>query len=1582
MRIISKILVPILTIAIVLNNCGGIVVSAAENTLISDKLSEDSAETVGTDAKRNLPALQIGQIPEGEALPSANDDTFVYDLAVSVEAAGKLILFVNYDLEMTPEARDSGTVEWSILRGEKDLAPGSGVLLDEEDDWTGFETVTVSPYFSLEKITDTESEYHQMMTLTAKEAAFVTDDSSGNETEEAAENYDYYIRAAYYPETENGKAETFYTAATLPFVLPEHAATDENQISEDNSGTVNTPTDSRQEQPSVSANTTDPSVGTVSENNADPSVDTVSENNADPSVDTVSENNADPSVDTVSENNADSSVDTISANSPEDVITESDRDVNESSEDSNAENAAALQPPESLSSLSENNSASTPEAQEPPLLQEADGILILYSGTDTLSENRIDSKERIPMTFGDTLQFTAKPDPEMPQADILWESSDETVAAVEAGANGSVTVTAIAEGYAKITASCQGITAFFIVDVVPDKENPDNEKLLDLSHDIRVAGFVKESDTLIYNGQKITQDLRVYHKNTLLREKTDYTLSYKNNVNAAAWNSAKAPNVTIKLKGQYQGSVTLYYTIKPLDINNIDIYNTPKISPAYEQAVNYSKKLKIPTPVLTFGKKKLAVKKDFICDYTTPGENMTALPADIKNGDLYEIGKKDRPYSYTVRGTGNFTGSFPMTLVVLKDKKMNFGSASVKLDKKQYEYHGAPLAKSDVLITEVKISGSILDPAHYDYEVHAAGTEGAYIMLSPTPAGKDSGYCGCKKVTLKLVGDRQIRKAVPGTNWKETIPFSQKTVEKEGGLFQKGNSLLTFEEAGVNTPLMEGTDYTVKYGNAKKAGSVTVTFTGKGRYKGSLRLTYQITPNNDIRIFAGKNVTVKNGTYEVAYQKDGTVPDLILKDQENTVLKNKTDYTIKYRDNKAPGTMSCEITGKGNYKGYQKTISLTVTKADISRCTISIPDKPYSTKPNKWKSTVTIKDVNGKKLKAGKDYDKNFTYSYNQPASPQAGTAITVTVKGLGFYENDEKTLSGTYRIFAKNISTLKVVIDPQEYTGEEITLSSSDIHVYASNADKKKKIEVWEKCYEVVEYKNNSKAGTAKVTLHGIGNYGGTKTCSFKIQKKKYLINHIKGIKLSKSSLSLPLAVTDQEKRSLAATITAETGEVIANPTVIWTSSNSNVVAIAEEPAIIKGTVNGRATVTSSVVLTLKKEGSATITAIAQDGNKKAKCKVTVVDAPMLAEAGQTVKAEIGQTLQLHVEFTETQTPDNLKWENNNPDVISIAKNKDGALLTMKKAGAAVIRAVYTSGNRSYKQECYAAAIDPDEKEPEGNILTYVQEPGCKDDTPYINKMLRDWEWSQNKTYDSLYLPAGVYHIDATSGGKDALGNGKFGGIVLTDNQKLIMSQSALLVALGNNQENSRVIWAFGRKNITISGGQIIGERKIHKGSSGEWGHGIQISGCTNVTIENVDISQCWGDGIYLGIYDGPDKLTNGVTIRNCNVHHNRRNNLSITDASNVTVENCQFNYASGTDPQYGIDIEPNSGRTCSNVRISHSSFHGNAKGTIQILGQLNAHVNGVTIENCTGDKAPVKWSGFGGSVNGVTESGCNWNT
>ncbi len=1478
-------------------------------------------ETGKPDRAETLPALHIGQISDGETLPSSDED-LIYDLPVSLTADEKRILFVNYGLETTLGYDGAGILEWSILRGEKGMEPGNTSILDEEDDWHGFETVPASPFFVMEEMTDTQSGYFPMMSLSSVETA-----GDGS--------YDYYIRAAYYPETEDGKAEAFYSAATIPFVPQSDTVTNEGQTSEVPAGT--------EENSSVSENSSASENSTVSENSSASGNSTVSENSSASGNSTVSENSSS------AEANADTAVDDFS----KDTLPEEDVLI--------ADKSSTI--PVVLAPVMSNELSREAE--------KADVTSVILDKTETLT-----------MQPEGEAQLTATVTAAPSGADIpplLWESSSESVASVTAGENGTATITAVAEGYARITASCGGKTASITVDVVPDTASPD-DKLLDLSSEIRVSGFKKESDSLVYTGQKVTQDLRVYYKENLLTEKTDYTLTYRNNINAAAWNTAKAPSVTVNLRGQYQGSVTLYYTINPLDINQINIYAADSAkTPAYEQTVNYGKNVKIPAPTLNFGKKRLAAKRDFVCDYAPLTEQLKG--ADYTKGDSYEAGKV---YHYTVNGTGNFTGSFQMDLVVLKDdlKKKNFSTASVKLDKTRYDYRGTPLSKADVKIETLKISGLALSENFYDYEVCASGLDGASLTIFPTQEGRAAGYRGCKKISLKLAGDRKISAAVFGENWKNEMRFSQHTVDKKGGMFQEKTGLLKF---GSDT-LVEGTDYTIKYSNAKKVGNVAVTFKGLGRYTGAVTKRYQITPNSDsqnLTVVWGDNVTKNaDGSLSTPYQKNGAAPEFYIRDENYAVLNSKTDYTVQLKDNRKPSAetqkdMTCTIRGKGNYRGYEKVVTLTVTKAAISNASIRVLDKPYDARPHKWKSNVIVTDRNGKKLAAGTDYVREIAYTYDgmdpadQNAVPSAGKSVTVTVTGTGFYEGT-LTCENAYHIYdrANDIGKLRIEIDPQTYTGSEIRLEKSNIHVYANAADQKAKKELDKKdsCFEIIDssYKNNIKTGTAKVTLHGIGTYGGERTCSFKIQRKVYGINRVKGILLDKTRHSFSLAA-NEEQRKLTAAITPETvGQPLTNPTVIWTSSNNKIATV--ESVMTDAKDNPQGAYTASAIIHAQGTGNVTITAVTQDGSKKATCKITI-SASVFTQADQTINGKVGDTYQLTLDGNENQEilSDSVAFESDNPNVVSVS---DRGLLSMKKVGAATIRV--TIGRDTAKQ-CYVVVkgntADP---ENDSRALVYHQAAGCLDDTPQINRLLREWEWNPDR-YDYMYIPEGIYHIDAV---KD------FGGIVLTDNQTLIMSPAAQLVAIGNDKSNSQMIFAFGRKNIVISGGKLVGERSSHTGGSGEWGHGINIAGCTNVHIQDVEISECWGDGIYLGLYDGWDSAGNrtkffssGITITNCNLHHNRRNNLSITDAGSVTIRNCQFNYAGsfngqpGHDPQFGIDIEPNiSGYVCRNVKIYDSEFKGNTKASLGII----TAADGVTLEGCSYDGPIYNKAGKNVTVNG----------
>lgn len=95
-----------------------------------------------------------------------------------------------------------------------------------------------------------------------------------------------------------------------------------------------------------------------------------------------------------------------------------------------------------------------------------------------------------------------------------------------------------------------------------------------------------------------------------------------------------------------------------------------------------------------------------------------------------------------------------------------------------------------------------------------------------------------------------------------------------------------------------------------------------------------------------------------------------------------------------------------------------------------------------------------------------------------------------------------------------------------------------------------------------------------------------------------------------------------------------------------------------------------------------------------------------------------------------------------------------------------------------------------------------------------------------------------------------------------------------------------------------------------------GEWGFGIFASKTTDFHIENVEISECWGDGIYVNnSYNG--------NINDVKCIDNRRQGLSIIKGDGINVMNSQFTKTCGTIPESGIDIEPNKLDHIRNVNV-----------------------------------------------------------
>lgn len=187
-----------------------------------------------------------------------------------------------------------------------------------------------------------------------------------------------------------------------------------------------------------------------------------------------------------------------------------------------------------------------------------------------------------------------------------------------------------------------------------------------------------------------------------------------------------------------------------------------------------------------------------------------------------------------------------------------------------------------------------------------------------------------------------------------------------------------------------------------------------------------------------------------------------------------------------------------------------------------------------------------------------------------------------------------------------------------------------------------------------------------------------------------------------------------------------------------------------------------------------------------------------------------------------------------------------------------------------------------------------------------------------------TVSVPSGSYLIDPLK------------SVNLKSNVHMQFATGASLIAKPVSSGSYSVMNIVDVSNVSILGyPTIVGERSKHLGTSGEWGMGITIKGSTNITIENPKISDCWGDGIYLGS-TSRQNYSRSVNIVNPVLNNNRRQGISVISVIGLTIQNATITNTNGTDPQSGIDFEPNNANeyiqnvTVSVTNISYNRGYG----------------------------------------------------
>lgn len=162
--------------------------------------------------------------------------------------------------------------------------------------------------------------------------------------------------------------------------------------------------------------------------------------------------------------------------------------------------------------------------------------------------------------------------------------------------------------------------------------------------------------------------------------------------------------------------------------------------------------------------------------------------------------------------------------------------------------------------------------------------------------------------------------------------------------------------------------------------------------------------------------------------------------------------------------------------------------------------------------------------------------------------------------------------------------------------------------------------------------------------------------------------------------------------------------------------------------------------------------------------------------------------------------------------------------------------------------------------------------------------------------------------------------------GIALTvlSNRKIDLN-NATIKLIGNSLGGYAMMNLNNVSNVIIENGNITGDRDEHTGNTGEWGHGISVDYASNVTLSNLYVSKCFGDGVYVGNTSLEAGHNENVTVNNVVCDSNRRNGMSVTDGTGIIISKSKFLNTNGTSPQAGLDIEPNNANALIDIIVEN---------------------------------------------------------
>ena len=240
---------------------------------------------------------------------------------------------------------------------------------------------------------------------------------------------------------------------------------------------------------------------------------------------------------------------------------------------------------------------------------------------------------------------------------------------------------------------------------------------------------------------------------------------------------------------------------------------------------------------------------------------------------------------------------------------------------------------------------------------------------------------------------------------------------------------------------------------------------------------------------------------------------------------------------------------------------------------------------------------------------------------------------------------------------------------------------------------------------------------------------------------------------------------------------------------------------------------------------------------------------------------------------------------------------------------------------------------------------------------------------WAKSNGYEGVYLKEGTYLIEPTYYADSVNKTGARGiplpypassvkggerGIQPASNSIFEMHRNCIIKTNPNNAHGSVSISICDKDNVTIIGGQIVGDRDTHLFTyyagygMGGMNHGLVVQRSKNIKLYDTKFVNHGGDGVLLIDNMGMYRMSGDIYMKNVICDNNMRQGMSIVGGDNMLFEDCVFSGSNGQAPEYGVDIE--SAYSSTNIVFRRCQFTKNNRG-----GLINVSGTNPVLENCT---------------------------